>query len=215
MVLSHLIHRGPFSDWVRKRNGRTSRVKGERNVRRVTLVGLRDKQFSELACRANNDSVSPNLEMEPLVWSEELGEPIGFLRTKRHIDPGEELCWNYDYTEEMLQRMQLSRQPDDYPVVGLKTSVKNHFEARGVFFKCKYCNKCINVAGANKSAVHWPLKAHLGLVKNFAAGRDALNSERKAKQKAKRKVEKSKLVSEPKRYKKPTRKSTRLLSHKG
>ena len=49
------IHRGPFSDWVRKGKGRLRTSK--RNVKSVTFVGVRDgpKELSELACRTNND----------------------------------------------------------------------------------------------------------------------------------------------------------------
>lgn len=211
------IYRGPFSDWVRKGNGRLRKT-DKSNVKSVTLVGLRDKQLSELACRTNNDSENPNLEMEPLAWSEELGEPIGLFRTKRRIAPGEELTWDYKYTAKMLQDMQIVRQPDDFPVIGLQKTVKDHYEAHGVLYKCKHCGKHINVvsAKANKIAVHCLLKKHLGLFKNFMATREGLNgerkAERKAKQKAKRKARSKGHLDRPPRKAKrrPTRASARL-----
>ena len=149
--------------------------------------------------------------MDPLVWSEELGEPIGLFRTKRRIAPWEELTWDYQYTAQMLQDMQLSRQPDDFPVIGLRKAVKDHYEARGVLYKCKHCGKHVNVvsAKANTRAVHYLLKKHLGLFKGFMAARDALNDKRKAERVAKRKaLSKGHLHLKAKR--RPTRESARL-----
>ena len=59
-----------------------------------------------------------------------LQEAIGLLRTKRRIEAGEELTWDYKYDKLEEKNMLQWKQPDDFPVLGLAISVYDHFQAR-------------------------------------------------------------------------------------
>ena len=189
---------------------KTSKSKSKAHIRTIHLVGIRDGkgELSELACRLNNNSDNPNLEMEPLIWSEELGEAIGVLRTRRRIAAGEELTWDYDYDTATRERMmQCWRQPDDFPTLGMQFSAKDHFRAGGILYECKFCNEKIRVGKSNMTRRIFLLKKHLGIVDDFLMAAKKLNGRRKRKNS---KAKKDALQSPTKRQKKPTRRSSRL-----
>jgi len=146
------------------------------------------------------------MEMEPLVWCPKLGQAIGLLRTKRRIEAGEELTWDYKYSEVQVDEMLQWKQPDDFSVLGLAKSVADHFKAFGVYRVCNYCGERVDLRGKKSpSAKHTALQAHLGLLDSFFQARNKVNGERKAKAKRKAHFE-----PPPKDKRSPTRQSARL-----
>ena len=112
--------------------------------------------------------------MLPVNFDKVLMQPVGNIVTLRAIGKGEELTWDYKYSEAGLKAMLSGPQPDDHNYFVREKGLAEHFNGSSFPFIGYRCIACGETVGFNlkthvkkrknkRKSLEYQMKQHLGL----------------------------------------------------